>query len=471
MGRERARGVVAALLLAAVTASLSQTIVIAVLPVLGLELAAPATGVTWVLTTFMLASAVATPIAGRLGDMFGYRRVLVACLGFFVAGTLVCGLAAETRSLGWMVAGRALQGVAGGVFPLAFGIVRSALAPGRMPGVIALLSAMFGIGGSAGMVLAGPVADAAGTGWLFWGTLPLATAALAATAALPRTVETSPGGSAAGPGAATRGGGRVDVGGAVLLSGALVALLLAISQGRAWGWGPAAVAGGCGAMALGGFVRVQLRAAAPLVDLRLMARRALVTTNLATLIVGAAMFGVITLIPRFVQTPPTAGYGFGASVTEAGLVMVPIALVMLIATPLAPRLAARYGARLPLQAGAALAAASFLLLAAFHDRLWHVYAAGLLVGAGYGLAFASIGNLVVEAVEPHQTGVATGVNTIVRTVGGAIGAQIAAALLATGTPAGPGATPAESGYTTALVVFAVLAVAALVAASAVPGRR
>ncbi|MFI7127267.1 MFS transporter [Nonomuraea sp. NPDC050153] len=447
--------VVGALLVAALTASLAQTIVIAVLPVLGPALGASATAATWVLTAFMLSSAVATPIAGRLGDMFGHRRVLLACLGCFALGTLVC---APAESLGWMVLGRALQGVAGGVFPLAFGIVRASVPPGRVPGVVALLSAMFGIGGSAGMVVAGPVADAAGTRWLFWGTLVLAAAALAACAALP-------------PARRAALAGRVDLAGAVLLSGALVALLLAISQGRAWGWGSAAVVGlfAAAALLLAAFARVQLRSPDPLVDLRLMGRRALVTTNLATLVVGAAMFGVITLIPRFVQTPPSAGYGFGASVAQAGLVMLPMALIMLVATPLAPLLGRRFGSRLPLQAGAACAAVSFLLLAAVHDRLWHFHAAGLVVGIGYGLAFASIGNLVVEAVEPHRTGVATGVNTIVRTVGGAVGAQIAAALLAAGTP-DSGPVPAESGYTTAFAAFAVLAVAAVAVASAIPRR-
>ncbi|MFC5829761.1 MFS transporter [Nonomuraea insulae] len=387
--------VVAALLVGALTASLSQTIVIAALPVLEAELGVSTTAVTWVLTAFMLSSAVATPIAGRLGDLFGYRRVLVACLGCFTAGTLVCALAAGAHSLGWLVAGRALQGVVGGVFPLAFGVVRTAVPPARLPGIVALLSAMFGIGGATGMVVAGPVAGGAGTAWLFWGALVLAVAALAGSSVLPAGRE---------------------------------------------------------------------RVAGPRLDPRLLAGRALVTTNLATFVISAAMFGVISLVPRFVQTSPSAGYGFGSSVTEAGLIMIPVALAMLAATPLAPRLGRRLGTRTPLQAGAVCAAVSFLALAAAHDRLWHVYAVGLLLGAGYGLAFASIGNLVVEAVEPHLTGVATGVNTIVRTLGGAAGAQIAAAILASG--AAP--VPAEPDYVTALVTFAVLAVAALAAATAVP---
>lgn len=215
------------------------------------------------------------------------------------------------------------------------------------------------------------------------------------------------------------------------------------------------------------FGAVELRTRDPLIDLRLMRRRALATTNLATLVVGAAMFGVITLVPQFVQTPSAAGYGFGASVTAAGLLMVPVALLMLIVVPVAARAGTRFGSRAPLQIGAACAIVAFVLLAIAHGRLWELYAILPMVGCGYGLAFASVGNLVVEAVEPHHTGMATGVNTIVRTVGGAVGAQVAAAILAARTPAGA-RLPAESGYTISFVTFAGVAALALVLALAVP---
>ncbi|GAA3613233.1 MFS transporter [Nonomuraea rosea] len=477
-GSGGAPGVVAALLVAALAVSLAQTIVVAALPAFGRELGASTTAVTWVLTAFMLSSAVATPIAGRLGDMFGYRRILLACLYCFAIGTVVCGLAAGAHSLGGLVTGRALQGIGGGVFPLAFGIVRTALPPPKVPSIVALLSAMFGIGGAAGMVVAGPVVDGPGTAWLFWGTLALAAIALSFSSEIRATGTGSASSAAAGPhaGSAPRMGpvrhGRVDVAGAVLLSGTLTCLLLAVTQGRAWGWGSAPVAGlfAATALLLAGFAVTELRVADPLVDLRLLRRRALAATNLATFIVGMAMFGVITLIPRLVQTPPSAGYGFGASATEAGLVMLPVAGAMLVAGPLAARLGRRAGARVPLQAGAACAVVAFVLLAAAHTQMWYVYAAGLIVGAGYGLAFASIGNLVVESVEPRQTGVATGVNTIVRTVGGAVGAQIAAAVLAAGTP-GTSGMPEEPAYTGGFLAFAVLAAVALAAASAVPRPR
>ncbi|WP_192809162.1 MFS transporter [Actinomadura montaniterrae] len=454
--RSERSGMVAALLAAAFPASLAQTIVIAALPVLRDELDVPAAQVTWTLTAFMLAGAVVTPIAGRLGDLYGHRRVLVACLLLFTAGTVAAGLAASAHSFGWLVAGRAVQGTGSGAFPLALGIARSALPPHRLKGVVALVSAVFGIGGSAGMVVAGPLVDAAGTPWLFWATLVLAAGALALATRLPVT---RPGG----------GSGRIDPVGAVLLSATLVCLLLAISQGRAWGWGSARVAGlfAGAAVALAAFVAAELRVRAPLVDLRLLRGRGPVTTTLATLVVCVAMFGSITLIPQFVQAPRASGYGFGLSASAAGLLMVPMAVLMLLAGPAAPRIARRAGSRVPFQAGAVCAVAAFALLAWAHGALWEVYAACAVIGVGYGLAFAAIGNLVVENAPPGQTGVATGVNTIVRTVGAAVGAQAVTAILAART-APAAKLPPESGYTGAFAVLAAVAVVALGVAAAIP---
>lgn len=428
------KGTVAALMIAAFTTSLAQAIVLSALPVLGRELNVPAVEVAWVLTAFMLASAVATPIAGRLGDLFGYRRVLFGCLACLAVGSLVAALGTASHNLGLLVAGRAVQGVSGGVFPLAFGIVRTTVSAPRIPGVIALLSAMFGIGGALGLVVAGVLVDGLGTAWLSWSILVLAVVALLTAGVLPTTP----------PGA-----GRVDLVGAALLSGALVCLLLAISQGRVWGWAPATALGALAAALLAVFTVSQLRRTDPLVDIGLLRRKALATTNIATLVVGAAMFGGITLVPQYLQT------GFGFSATEVGLMMLPVAAMMLVASPLAPRIGRRRP-RLPLQLGAASAAVGYGILTAWHAHLWQFYLVEVLIGAGYGLAFASVGNLVVSAVEPRHTGVATGVNTITRTVGGAVGAQLAATI--------------SQDYGAAFATFALVAVAAFATAFAIPTR-
>ncbi|WP_162830609.1 MFS transporter [Amycolatopsis thermalba] len=423
------RFVLPAVLLAAFVASTAQTIVIAVLPAIARENHVPASAVTWALTAFMLAAAVANPVAGRLGDLFGYRRVLLTCLGVFAAGTVVC---AVSRSFPLLLAGRAVSGVSAGVFPVAFGLVRQTVEQPRRPQTIAALSAMFGLGGSAGMVVAGPVRDAWGTAWLFWPLLALALVAVVLGALTPRDAAT--------------GGGRMDVTGAVLLAGALACLLLAISESRVW---PLAVVVPLAAAALAlfaAFTVAELRIAQPLVAVRLLRRRTVATVNGVTAVIAAAMFGAVTMLPRLVQDPAV----FGKSATAAGLVLVPMAVVMLVATPLAPRLGGRTAVRL----GAGLAVAALALLACVHDALWSVYVANVLVGAGYGLCFAALGNLVVDAVEPRHTGMATGVNTIARTAGGAVGAQLAAALA----------------YPTGFVLFALVAALAVVAARAVAPR-
>jgi MFS family permease len=192
-------------------------------------------------------------------------------------------------------------------------------------------------------------------------------------------------------------------------------------------------------------------------------------TNVAGLLVGFAMFSSFLLIPLFVQAPVRTGYGFGASVTEAGLYMAPSAAVMLFAGPLAGALGGRFGSRLTLIAGCAFAAASFAFLVVLHDAGWHIVVSSLLLGAGIAFAFSSMANLVVEAVPQRDVGVATGINTIMRTVGGGFGATLAVAIVTAETlPGTP--LPVESGFTTTFLLSAGVALLALVAAVAIPAR-
>lgn len=426
---------------------------VAALPVFSRQLGVGATAATWLLTTFMLAAAVATPIAGRLGDLYGHRRVLVVGLLVLAAGSL---LAAISDHAGWftgLLAGRVLQGLAGGVFPAAFGLARLSTPPDRLNGLVAALSAMFGVRGALGMVVAGPIVEVAGTSWLFWLGVVLAVAALAGTSAFP----------AAPAAAASRG--RPDIAGAALLSGTLVALLLCISQGRTWGWASAATGATAAACVLlaAAFVAVEGRAAVPIVDMRLLRQPALVGTSVATVVISVGMFAAVTIIPRYSQTPAAAGYGFADSPAETGLLLAPTALLMVVAAPLAPRLSKRVGARATFQLGAGLAVVGLGLLGFAHSHPWQFYLAGAILGAAYGFAFASLGELVIGAVEQQETGAASGINTILRTVGGALGAQLAAVVLASS--AGPASSlPTESGYVAAFLAAAGVAALAFVAA-------
>ncbi|MBI5105331.1 MAG: MFS transporter [Solirubrobacterales bacterium] len=444
--------VLGALLLAALSYALAQTMVAPALPEIGHEYDASRSATAWLLTGYLLSASVCTPLAGKLGDLYGKGRVLTVVLVVFSIGSAICALGS---TIGVLIAGRVIQGVAGGVFPLAFGIVNDELPVDRRPVAIGLISAMFGIGGGIGLPLSGVIVDHVDTSWLFW----IGLMALPAAAATWYLVPPSP----------ARERTRVDWRGATVLSLGLIAVLYGISKANAWGWDSARVVlllGG-GLVVLGGFLKLQARTPDPLVDVRVLRERAVLATNVTGFLVGVAMFGSFLLVPQFVQTEESAGYGFGLSVTEAGLVMLPSAMMMLIAGPLGGRLGARFGFRFVLALGTILAAASFALQAVAHSEVWHFIAGGVLVGFGISFAFASMANLIVGAVDPREVGIATGINTIMRTVGGAFGAALVTALLTAEVITSSG-LPTEGAYTEAFAASAVGCVLALGASLMIP---
>src|SRR3954471_14045051 len=223
---DHTRVVFLSLVLAGMAFALSQTVVSPALPEIQREFGADAASAAWILTGYLLAASVATPIVGKLGDLFGRGRVLTVVLLIFAAGSAVCALA---PSLTVLVAGRVVQGVGGGIFPLAFGIIRDTFPPERVATAIGGISATFGIGGGVGLVIAGVIVEALDASWLFW----LGLMALPAAFAIWRYV----------PNQERRANARVDWLGASLLSLALVALLYGLSKANEWGWGDTRVLG------------------------------------------------------------------------------------------------------------------------------------------------------------------------------------------------------------------------------------
>jgi EmrB/QacA subfamily drug resistance transporter len=444
------------LVLGAISYALAQTMIIPALPAIQHDVGASAEAATWLLTAFLLTSSVSTPLLGRLGDMYGKEKVLLAVLGVFALGSLVCAIGG---SIGVLILGRAIQGAAGAIFPLAFGIIRDEFPRERVATSIGLISATFGIGGGLGLVLAGVMVDHLSVQWIFWSSVLVTGIAAWATW---RYVPESP----------VRVKAQIDWGGAALLSLALASLLLGVSQGNAWGWESTRVLGLFAAAAVFGaaFVSFERRVAEPMVDMELMSQRAVWSTNLVAFAIGFAMFGSYVLIPQLVELPAVTGYGFAKSTTVAGLILLPSAVVMLGAGPLSGWLGSRFGSRLPLFLGGIFALLAYVELALFHETLAEIAFGALLVGIGIGLAFAAMANLVVEAVRQDQTGVATGINTIMRSIGGSIGAQVAAAMLAGHVILG-GRFPAEKGFTEAFAMSAVAAVVALIATSLIPRPR
>jgi EmrB/QacA subfamily drug resistance transporter len=435
--------------------AVSQSLVAPALREIQIDVGVSTTAATWVLTSFLLSASVATPILGRLGDMFGKKRVLVIALTAVAIGTFVSAVAG---SLGLLVAGRVIQGLGGGVFPLSMAIIRDEFPRERVAGGIALISAILGVGGGLGIVLAGPIVDHLNYHWLFW--LPFVVVTIAAVGVF-LVVPESP----------IRTRGRVDWAGAVLLAGWLVALLLPISEGRSWGWTSGRVLGLFAAavvIALA-WIAVEIRSREPLVDMRMMRLRGVWTTNATAVLLGAGMFGSFILVPQLVELPKSTGYGFGGSVTQAGLYLLPSALMMLVFSVVAGRIISAVGPRLPLILGTSISVLSFLVLALAHSEGYEILLGTTLLGIGIGFAYSAMANQIVDSVPSEQTGVATGMNTIMRTIGGSLGATVSAVIISSFTASD--GLPREQGFTIAFAVSAVALAGAVLAALAVPARR
>ncbi|HSC49734.1 MAG TPA: MFS transporter [Gaiellaceae bacterium] len=425
------------LAVAAVAYALLQSLVAPALLTIQEDLHTTTAGAAWILTAYLLSASVLTPIAGRLGDMYGKKRVMVVVLVVLALGTALAGLAS---SIGLMIVARVIQGAGGAVFPLSFAIIRDEFPRERVPHGIAMISAIMGIGGGLGIVLAGPIVAHLSYHWLFW--FPLV-AVIVATVGIVVFVPESP----------VRTRGRIDPLGAVLLAAWLVALLVPISEGPTWGWTSPKTLGlfALAAALIPVWVWAESRSRAPLVDMQMMRLRGVWTTNLAALVLGFGMFASFVLVPEFVELPASNGFGFGASVTEAGFFMLPATLGMLIGGPISGRLSSTVGSRVPLMLGALVSCLAFVLLTLAHDQRWEIYVALLVMGVGIGFAFASMANLIVESVPARQTGVATGMNTIVRSIGGAVGSQVSAGIVTATLVAG---SPSERGFTLAFAVAA-----------------
>src|SRR5919201_747575 len=328
----------AILTIAGTAFALQQTMVVPALPTLQRVLHRTPSWVTWVLTVFLLVASVATPLLGKLGDQYGKERLLVISLSLFLAGCVGCALAWNIWSL---IAFRALSGAGGAVFPLSFGIIRDEFPREKVGVAIGLISATFGVGGGFGIVLSGLIVDNLSWRWLFiTGAVPIGLSVLL----IHRFVPESP----------IKTASRLDVPGATLLSGGLVCLMLALKEGDEPGWRSGGVAGlaATAAVLLGAWCLAELRVPEPMVDMRMMASRQVLFTNVTALIAGFAMFGSWVLIPNFVESPTEiVHYGFGASATVAGLYLLPSSFTLLFAGPLAGLIARRTGSKWPLAIG------------------------------------------------------------------------------------------------------------------------
>ncbi|MDF2260773.1 MFS transporter [Streptomyces ferralitis] len=434
-----------------------QTLVVPLIAELPRLLHTTTSNASWVITATLLAGAVATPVMGRLGDMFGKRRILFCSLGLLIIGSLVC---AFTSDLVPMVIGRTLQGGAMGVIPLGISIMRDEVPAERMGSAMALMSSSLGVGSALGMPAAAYVAEHTNWHALFMGSAGLAAIALLLAALF---VPESP----------VRTPGRFDVVGAVGLSAGLVCLLLGISKGSDWGWGSGTTLGlfAASVVILVAWGAVELRMEQPLVDLRTTARRQVLLTNLAAITVGFAMYAMSLVLPQLLQLPKATGYGLGQSMVVAGLCVVPGGIVMIFLSPVSAKISAARGPKVSLMLGSVVIAIGYALGLGLVHAVWQTLIVSAVIGGGIALAYAAMPALIMGAVPPSETAAANGLNTLMRSIGTSTASAVIGVVLSHMTqPLGGVPLPSMNGFRTSFVIAGAACVVALLIAAFLPGR-
>jgi EmrB/QacA subfamily drug resistance transporter len=454
----RPNQVIAVLAFAGLGASFMQTILIPIQSQLPRLLNASSEDTPWVITATLVAAAICTPIAGRLGDMYGKRRIVMALLILQAVGAI---LAALSSTLVPMIIARVLQGMAAGVIPLGISILRDVLPRHRLGSAIALVSATLGVGGALGLPLSAIVAENLDWHALFWVAAGIAVVCLLLTWVLV-------------PASTLRTPGRLDVVGIVGLALGLVGVLIAISRGGQWGWGDARTL----TLLIGGVVVLllwgvwELRVRDPLVDLRVSARGAVLLTNLASVAMGFALFASNVVFPQLLSLPVASGIGLGLTLVVAALILAPSGVAMMAMSPVAGRLERSHGPKPLLVAGAGVIAVSYAAALLFHTEFWQILLVNILLGVGIGLGYAAMPALIMQAVPVHETGAANGLNALMRSLGTSVASAVVGAVLAQSIVTTNGVTgPSEQGFLLALALGLAAAVLCLVLAAFIPRAK
>lgn len=434
-----------------------QTIAIPVLPNLPELLSTNETNASWVVTVTLLAGAISTPISGRLGDIYGKKRVVLTLLAVVFVGSII---AAATATLLPIIVGRAMQGVGVGVIPLSMGILRDTVPPERLARSVALISSTLGVGSALGLPASAYVSEEFGWQMLFWISAVLSVLGLIGVVLV---VPTSPRYSTS----------RFDLLGALGLSGGLAALLLTLSKGAVWGWGSALTLGSAvtGVVVLAAWMCYEWRVSDPLVDLRLSIKRAVLLTNITALMFGFGLFASSVVLPKLIQMPSTTGVGLGQSMMTASLCLIPTGLLMMATAPIAARLSSARGPRSSLFVGGAVMATGYAVALFCMTEIWHAIVVGGLVGAGIGFAFAALPTLIMREVPQRVTGEANGLNTLMRAIGTSAASAVMAFLLSDNVVVLDGQNyTTKAGFQYAFGIACAAAVLAMVITACIPVR-
>ncbi|MGV9711496.1 MFS transporter [Gordonia sp. NPDC003424] len=438
-------------------ASLMQTLIIPIQPELPMLLHTTISNASWVITATLLAAAVAMPIAGRLGDMFGKQRVLFVSAALLVIGSLVCALSATLIP---MIVGRAIQGLAMGFIPVGISLMREITPPRLTSAAVAAMSATLGVGGAIGLPLSAWVAQQWDWRALFWVAAGLAVlVAIFVAIFVPHLDDSS--------------GGRLDVVGAIGLAVGLSGVLIAISKGNDWGWTSGTVLGllfgGIAVLAAWGIF--ELRHQDPLVDLRTTARPAVLLTNLAAIAVGFGMMAQAIVMPQILEIPAAAG-GLGQTLLAAGLWMAPGGLMMLVFAPVSATLINRIGAKYTLAIGATILGLGYLCAFLLMNAPWQLALASLVCSAGVGVGYAAMPTLIMGSVPVTEAGAAVGLNGLMRSVGTTVSSAVMALVLTSSTITfGAHEVPSHNAFRWCFLIGAAAAFVGVAITLAIPVMR
>lgn len=450
---------VAVLASAGIASSITQTMVTPLIPQFPTIFAAPATSTAWIVTVTLLAGAVSVPIAGRLGDLFGKRRMILLLALPLILGAIVCAIAPTVEV---MILGRAMQGLGTGMVPLGIAMLRDLVPPERLSSAIATVSATLGVGGAVGIPLSAAVVEFANWRALFYGS---AAVTLLVALAIWRFIPALPAGAA---------GQRFDWLGALGLAIGLVSLILGVSQGSSWGWSSPQI------LILFGIAVLTLllwgiwesRTRDPLVDLRTAAIPRVLLTNIASIFVGFGMYASMLVMPQLLQLPTQTGYGLGQSILAAGLWMAPAGLMMLVLSPVGGRLSDARGPKFTLVLGVSIIALGYGVGLLGMGSTWGLLITSIVVNSGVALAYGAMPAIIMGAVPRSETAAANGFNTLMRSLGTTAGAAIIGLVLAQQTiDFGGASVPSESGFQLALVLGAGISIIAAIIAACIPTPR
>ena len=403
----------------------TEAMIMPALPTLQAEFNTTAAWASWIVSIYLLVSSVAIPVFAKLGDSYGKKKFLLVCMTFYTIGVTANGFAWNLPSL---IGFRALQGIGLAMFPLAFAIIRDEFPPEKIPVATGIVSAMFGAGAAIGLVVGAWIANNFGWRTTYHTVIPIAIAlTLLAAYKLKESSIRTP--------------SRPDVFGATTFSIALISFLIAMTEGSTWGWGSSSILGlfGLALASIMLFLFIESRIADPMISLTMLSKRNVFFTNITAFIAGLANFLVFQSVIYLLQAP--APIGCSCTLFQAGLVMAPGSLLMLVTAPVAGAIVSRRGAKLPLFMGAVTLATSFCYFYAFHATQLQMLLGVMISFIGMGFMMVAMINIIIQSVTQVQTGIATAMNTIFRTVGGVVGPTIVGVYLTQYTTLIPKPTP------------------------------